>query len=270
MEESDFDEWKKADPLSEQEEAEELRSKLKLWYWLGGIGLVLLLFCGLAYAFLSGDDNVLMSGDAVAQYTLEDGTKVWLDRNSVMDFSEFSNARRVVTLTGRAYFEVEHDSDHTFRIFARGCKVVVLGTSFVVHAPDTGAYNTVNVVQGNVRLLGNDAGKGLVLRTGDKGIFNRSSRKMGKESGDIRNMLAWRDHKLVFNKTPMEDVSRTLSEYFGYHIRVERSALLRCRFTGSFEDPTLKDVLTAVSNSLNLTITPDDDGYVIRGAACKP
>jgi transmembrane sensor len=270
MEESDFDEWEKADALSEQEHAAELRDKLRIWYWLGGAAAVILLLCGLAFAFLSKDTSVMTSGDTVAQYVLEDGTKVWLDRNSAIDFSEFSHARRVLTLTGRAYFEVEHDSDHTFRIFAGGCKVVVVGTSFVVHAPDTGAYNTVSVIEGNVRLLGNDAGKGLVLRTGDKGFFNRASRKMSKEPGDIRNMLAWRDRKLVFNKTPMEDVVETLTEYFGYNIRIANPVLLRCRFTGSFQNPALKDVLAAVSSSLRLTIAPEADGYVIQGDGCKP
>jgi transmembrane sensor len=270
MEENDFDEWQKADASSEQEHAEELRKKLKVWYWIGGAVLVILLFCGLAYAFLSGDGAIMTSGDSVAQYTLEDGTKVWLDRNSAIDFSEFSHARRVVTLTGRAYFSVEHDSDHTFRIFAGGCKVVVVGTSFVVHAPETGTSNTVNVIEGSVRLLGNDTGKGLVLRTGDKGIFNRSSRQITKEPGDIRNMLAWRDRKLVFNKTPLGDVAQTVSEYFGYSLRLGNPALLRCKFTGSFSEPALKDILTALSSSLPVTVTPDADGYLIQGTGCKP
>jgi transmembrane sensor len=268
MEES-FDEWKKLDALTEQEEAAQLREKLKLYYWLGGIAAVMLIGCGLAFAF-SGDSTIIASGDTVVEYTLEDGTKVWLDRHSAMDFSEFTHARRVVTLTGRAYFEVEHDSDHTFRIFAQGCKVVVVGTSFVVHAPDTGAYNTVSVVEGSVRLLGNEAGKGLLLRTGDKGMFSRASRKLTKENGDIRNMLAWRERKLIFNNTSLSDVAQTLSEYFGQEIKIAKPILMRCRFTGSYKDPSLREVLDAISAAKGLTVTPIPDGYLLDGAGCKP
>nr|WP_253942793.1 FecR family protein [Prevotella sp. PTAC] len=66
-----------------------------------------------------------------ADVTLADGTRVWLNGESVLEFpNRFIGARREVRLSCEAYFDVAKDSCHPFIVTTDYYSVSVLGTSF--------------------------------------------------------------------------------------------------------------------------------------------
>src|SRR5690606_33977284 len=69
------------------------------------------------------------------QVILPDGTRVWLNSVSELEFPEhFGSKERSVSLSGEAFFEVAKDSIRPFRVVANGTVTTALGTSFNVEA----------------------------------------------------------------------------------------------------------------------------------------
>ena len=69
----------------------------------------------------------------VSQFLLADGTRVWLNSGSELQFpNRFVGDSREVKLRGEAYFEVVKNEKQPFRVNAGKLNVEVLGTSFDV------------------------------------------------------------------------------------------------------------------------------------------
>ena len=67
----------------------------------------------------------------VEQLTLPDGTKVWLNKNSIFRYpKEFDENNREVHLEGEGYFEVKKNSSKPFVVHSESMQVRVLGTIF--------------------------------------------------------------------------------------------------------------------------------------------
>src|SRR5437773_11061947 len=64
---------------------------------------------------------------------LPDGTKVWLNSDSKLEYKDnFNDSIREVTLSGEAYFDVVKDAAHPFIVHTSDIDIRVLGTAFNV------------------------------------------------------------------------------------------------------------------------------------------
>jgi ferric-dicitrate binding protein FerR (iron transport regulator) len=87
-------------------------------------------------------------------------------------------------------------------------------------------------------------------------------------TSDDSNILAWKEKRLIFQKSPLNSVAKNLEAYFKIDIEIMNEDIGRCRFTGSFDQPTLEEIIEALSVSLDLTIVKKDDTYVVDGNGC--
>lgn len=88
------------------------------------------------------------------QLKLEDGTKVWLSPNSILNYPDkFNGSQRIVSLEGEAFFEVAHDEHHPFIIKSGSVSTMVLGTSFNVSAYSNQPDINVTLVTGKVAVM---------------------------------------------------------------------------------------------------------------------
>lgn len=162
-----------------------------------------------------------------SSFRLEDGTTVWLNVMSELDFpAYFGNGERVVHLRGEAYFEVAHDPRRPFIVVTRDQSVRALGTSFNVQAylDEYKVYTTL--VTGSVKVTRTgDTDKGVILTLGMQSILNRSSGEVSTVKVNASDMAAWRYGEFIFNEEPIDNVTRMLSRWHdvefiypaGYH-----------------------------------------------------
>lgn len=91
--------------------------------------------------------------------TLEDGTLVWLNGGSRMEYPLlFARGERRVKLTGEALFDVRHDASHPFVVETFASEIEVLGTRFNVYADDENNRFSTTLAEGKIRaknLIGN-------------------------------------------------------------------------------------------------------------------
>lgn len=104
--------------------------------------------------------------------TLPDGTKVWLNAESKLDFpSHFGKGKRMVHLKGEAYFEVTKDKRHPFVVVNDYFTTTVLGTVFNVRAYDEHDANVV-LVSGSVAVNTGFLSETKYIKPGQMAICN--------------------------------------------------------------------------------------------------
>lgn len=211
------------------------------------------------------------SGGKEMYFTLPDGTEIWLNRGSSLSYSQdFGDEERLVRLQGEAFFAVAHNPEKPFTVQAEQARVQVLGTSFNVKAYTEALTAEVVVVTGKVSLAAAQAEEAaVVLQPGEKGILLKATNVVSRQLSQNPNALAWKDNRLQFQKTTLQEVIPALEGYFGTRIQVQNQEVLNCRFTSTFDDPQLEEVLEALRHSLNIRIVPDGEGWSLEGEGCK-
>lgn len=226
--------------------------------------LVLVVASAVVYVMFFRTTRVeLRSAEAPIQATLPDGSQVWLNENTTISYNSDFNNDRSLELSGEAFFDVQKDSQHPFVITAGKGTVQVVGTSFNVNATTKDSLS-VYVVTGVVSLAMDHA---VELTSGQRGTVTSTNtpQVMAPDPNDI----AWKTKQLVFSKATLENVARRLRTYFKKDIRVGSDSLAVCRFTGSFDNPTLDEVLETLSFALDIKVARDPNGYMITGAGCN-
>jgi transmembrane sensor len=203
-------------------------------------------------------------------FKLPDGSSVWLNENSRLTYSDNFNAiDRVVTFDGEGFFEIAKNADKPFIVRLQNSQVKVLGTSFNVNAYSAASCTEVSVKTGLVSFssLGNQYG-GILLKPGEMGMLNKGADSVVRMLADNFNLLAWKEKRLMFKKTPLDSVIKTLNKYFKKTISVKNNALLKCTFTSTFNNPTWDEVIEALKVSLDLTVLQDKDAIIMDGEGC--
>jgi transmembrane sensor len=194
---------------------------------------------------------------------------VALNENSTFSYPEnFQKENRTVRLTGEAFFEVAKAEGKRFTIFAQGTKTEVIGTSFNLRA-----YNKkevkVQVVTGKVAFAKTETDDAIFLVPGQEGVIGENATVPAKKVIAEPNFQAWKTKNLAFTDQRLEQLAADLESYFNIDIDIQNEALKNCRFTTSFLDPELQEVLDVLALTGNLTIVRDGNRYVISGKGCN-
>ena len=214
------------------------------------------------------DDIAHETADQTLHVVLPDGSEVWLNAESRLSYSDDFTDSRDLKLEGEGFFEVKSFDGKSFVIHADEIQIQVLGTSFNVKAYDEEMQAEVFVVTGKVTFSTADRNNSIVLAPGMNGIFNKKDGTMVHETEADRNIVAWKEKRLVFRKTPLGEVAKTLERYFKTDIRIKNEKLLICRFTSEFNDPTLQEVIEALSVALDLKVEYQSNSYALDGEGC--
>lgn len=240
--------------------------------------LVLVGAAWLATAYLGrdGDRNlapvVLTAGNAKKVFLLPDSSRVTLNQFSSLAYApDLQGEQRKVTLQGEGFFEVKRNPRKPFVVLTDNARTQVLGTSFTVREDKQSGTTEVQVVTGKVAVTtlgGGRPGKRVVLTPGFKAVAGKTD-SLVKSRIEDPNFRAWQTGRLDFDNTRLEQVVASLEDYFGINIKVQNRKLLDCRFTGSFEQPQLKDVLEVLAVSMQVRYNYEQQHYTFSGRGCQ-
>ncbi len=167
------------------------------------------------------------------QLALSDGSRVWL--NSMTEFRfpvTFTGEQRKVYLTGEAYFEVAHDSEHPFIVETPdGMEVEVYGTEFNMNTYQKGGVQTV-LVKGKVGIRGNLSEKEVMLAPEQMAVYEAETGKIQVENVDPYKYIAWKDGEFVFERETIEEIMERLGRWYDVKVFYTDESLKQKRFTG--------------------------------------
>lgn len=207
--------------------------------------------------------EAISTGQAGLYVTLQDGSHVWLDKNSSLTLNKFSDKSRKVSVKGRAFFDVVKNDKAPFSIKTKDFDVTVLGTSFVV---DQNA-SEVDVISGVVKVS---------TKKDDVTLYKKEkvSVKNGTTNKSVSSgvLPSWANPELSFDNTPLDKVVADLSAFYNVKITLDQTMdWSLCPFTsGSLAKTSLEDVFTTLSLTYDCkAVKNSDTSYTITGVNCK-
>jgi transmembrane sensor len=192
-----------------------------------------------------------------SQVVLPDGTKVWLNSESTIKFPvPFQKECRNINLVGEAFFDVSKNPNQPFIVESGEIKVKVLGTRFNCKAYSIDPIIEVILEEGKIALniLGDAADKELAMKPGDRVLYEKKTNTAVLKNGNINKYIAWHTGKLVFDNTPMTEVAQLLSRWYGVDVLVEDAEIKNYRFTTTFENESLFQVIELLGLSSPIRI----------------
>lgn len=167
---------------------------------------------------------------------LADGTKIWLNSESVIRYPvNFTGANREVYMEGEAFFEVAKDSLRPFVVYAADARIEVLGTEFNVRNYREEEDVATTLVKGSVRLTCGKNENQIVLKPGEQGNVSRGNGALAVHNVDTYFYTAWKDARFVFRSTRMEELLSTLARWYDLQIFYQNDAVKDICFTGDME-----------------------------------
>lgn len=168
-----------------------------------------------------------------SSFSLADGTKVYLGPGSALSYSaDFSGNKREVILKGEAYFEVTKNREKPFMIYTENLRTQVLGTTFKVSSFQ-GSPILVSVTSGKVRvdrLADGEAQELAVLNPGEQVSYNQHSGAQ-KSSFNIENVKNWKQGQLIFDGTPLLELTNQISRWYNVSINISSESLKQIPIT---------------------------------------
>lgn len=199
----------------------------------------------------SKKDTVLMaSSENISSYTLPDGSKVWLNKNSWLTFNQkFGRRRRQVKLNGEGYFEVNHDESRPFIVkMEDNLEVKVLGTTF--NACSYPSLNKAEVIlrSGSVQVSDNNIDESVILSPDQKYTWNDGKAEVS--AVNAMDCCRWFEHRLVFDNVKLKDILENLSHKYQQTIRYDIGALENKRMSMTIRDESVEGFLDVLTNLL--------------------
>ena len=181
--------------------------------------------------------------------TLADGTKIWLNSGTEIDFpTNFLNTERRIKIRGEVYVDVVKDNDRPFIVETSQLDVQVLGTKLNISCYDQ-TQESVVLVEGRVQVKSKNETH--TLYPGELLSFNAD--KVIHEKVDINEYISWIGGVFIFKKMTISDLLKKVGRYYNVDFRNNQSELMKRTCTGKLylsEDiqPVL-EVISAISNT---------------------
>ena len=229
------------------------------WEWIQRIAAVLSipLLLGCLWLYFEKNDNrhivqmieVKTNPGMTTSIVLPDSTMVCLNSESVLRYpSHFGDAVRKVELEGEAFFDVTSNKEKRFVVtMGEQSQIEVYGTSFNVEAYAKDNRISTTLIEGTIGFIYKDKdgkAKKIGLKPHQKLVYELSSFRTQLYTTSGESETSWKDGKIIFNNTPMDEVLRILGKRFNVEFVANKK--LRTKdyaFTGTFTTQRLERIM---------------------------
>lgn len=198
-----------------------------------------------------------------ANITLPDGTVVWLNSYTQLQYNaDYGTTKRIVTLTGEAYFEVAKNKDKPFIVKTEGVDVEALGTTFNIKAYQEDPRIVATLFSGAVRIASNE--NNVILSPDENATYDRNSGRLvinQLENSSYAKM--WRDNELVFNGETLDEIAVLLNRMYNVQIIFKSERIKKYCFSGVICNNSLDNVIELISLTSPITYETRGDTIVL-------
>lgn len=195
---------------------------------------------------------------------LPDGTSVWLNASSEIVYpAVFSGGKREVRLNGEAYFEVTHNIENPFVVRTEKCDIEVLGTKFNVEAYSNSNNFSTALMEGSVKVTGNDSSSRPVLLKPDQEVRLKDGRLMVSSINDY-DQFRWREGLVCFKDVAFNELMTRFEKCYGIQIVVENRHLEEYTCSGKFRiSDGVDNALRILQRDARYTFERNEDNSII-------
>ena len=249
----------------------------RLWGALATAALVLFVFTGisLSYPGLVGsardiaarhDQITLRTGIGErATATLDDGSTVLLNTNSILEINYTRLRRDVRLVAGQVLFKVAHDTARPFVVAAANHEVVAVGTEFEVRLE--GQNVRVALLQGRVRVApitagrrGGAAAEVAVMTPGEQLVASPAGMLVNR--ANVSELVSWQSGRVRFDNMRLAEAVAEMNRYSRTRIVIDDQAAADIRITGAFRTGQSYSFAQTIGEAFPIDV--EQNGEVIR------
>ncbi len=210
-------------------------------------------------------NHLLVPAGARYQVQLSDGTIVWLNSVSQMEYPvAFGEHERKVYLRGEAYLEVKKDPQRPFIIETNGYTVRVLGTAFNISTYVDDDFIETTLVEGVVGVTGRDGRKTEINAGQSLKIIHEDQTTVLREV-DTRFYTSWKDGVLHFNKVTLEELTTKLERWYDVEIEYHNPEARKLIYSGAMENSRkLEFLLELIEQTADVNFDIEDNQVVVK------
>lgn len=205
---------------------------------LSGVAAIVLLTIYVTTYFLQQSfrdetmNTVIVPQGQRVSLTLADGTKVWLNAKTKMEYPQSFKAfdERMVKVDGEAYFEVSKNKNRPFIVKTSKGDIEVLGTKFYVSAYATTDIFETSLIEGRVKV--HTAYEDMTLYPRDKAVLQNGI--LTRKHIDDMDIYRWRDGLYCFKNLSFEDVLKQFEIYYDVRFVKENPQMANPKLNGKF------------------------------------
>lgn len=186
------------------------------------------------------------ANDQKKEIILPDGSLVWLNKNSSIQYPENFKTSRKLYLTGEAYLDVKSNAEQPFTVETSDFTIHVLGTRFVVTDYSEEKVAEAVLESGLIQLVSQKSGEEVLLHPGQMVTYEKAKGNIRLESVDVRNFTEWINNHLVFENTPLKDVFTQLEKWYGITIKCKDTEILQTPVSFTVDTETYEEILNTL------------------------
>jgi len=225
--------------------------------------IILLLGTGLwmTATYKGGSKDIKTTYGQISRQVLPDGTVVTMNANSRLRYKGDwkDGTDREVSLNGEAFFHVSRTPlKSRFIVHTDHFYIVVTGTQFnVVNRPGT---ENVLLKEGSV-VVGTCKENELTMKPGDFVVLGQEKPQRKVVQRD--SLMAWQDHKLIFDKTPLRDLVTIIDNQYGVHVQLGDASIGDSTISAMLPNDNLEVLLRALQATSDFDIVREGDHVMI-------
>jgi ferric-dicitrate binding protein FerR (iron transport regulator) len=238
-----------------------MRSRTMRW-WMASAAAILLAVAGIWMFRGSQSNSIQTQYGEVSAKVLPDGSEVTLNAHTSISYGKGwqEGKEREVWLNGEAYFHVKKTPQKSrFIVHTDRFDIIVTGTQFNVINRD--GKTSVLLNEGSVTIKGKD-GKEIKMIPGDY-VEMKDNTPAKAVLPNINSVTAWKDKKMLFDNTTIQDVAKMIEDNYGVKVEIEESASAKT-FSGIMQNDNLDILLEALKETANLNIEKKDNVIIIK------
>lgn len=233
----------------------------------------------LSVAASASGEEIVNDLKVIREIRLSDNSLVRLFPGSKLGIShDFNLTERKIYLSGQAFFEIAHNKDRPFYVFANEVVTKVLGTTFSVKAYPEDVSITVAVTSGKVSVYTHSKkdsilseSPAIILTPNQQAIYtrkdNRVLRTLVKEPQIVLSQEEVK--KIRFEGEPVSEIFKVLEKMYGVDIVFEEDKFSRCSITTSVTGSNLYERIDVICEIIGATYETQDTRIIITGAGCN-
>ncbi len=202
------------------------------------------------------------------QLTLEDGTKVWLNADTEIQYQvPFSETiREVLVKKGEIYFEVSKNAK-PFIVSSSKARVRVLGTAFNFRAYEDEGMISTTLVEGQVEFISisNENYHVYKLEPGYMAQVSKTSNTVSIGEVNIQQVIAWKEGWFYFENISIGKIMHELSRWYNFNYNFKDQAVAKKQFTMKvkrFEE--LETILDIIRRTKSIDFETKEDMITVK------
>ena len=203
------------------------------------------------------------------EQVLVDGSVLQINTDSQVNVEYSEGVRKIRLLRGEAHFDVAHNSEWPFEVYAGKGIVKAVGTAFSIRLEEE--LISVIVTDGKVDLASTPTAAMPMQKTigrlseGQGASFSHQPDAKPRymlAQKEIDRQLSWRKGYLVFEGEPLSEVVAELNRYLPLKVEIIDSALSNLPIGGRFKVGELEALFDVLESSFNVQVSRLDDQHV--------